>query len=142
MRITTRDELVIFLEGFTLKPRHFERLDDIAFRLKKSLEDHFSLTFTLRFDGQDRSDYAQLSIPADLLKPPLPEWPPEIRLSETTPLASIADAYLAKDESLAEIASVLEACGFVFVEPSLFVCGHDGNDAELDRLWRSLFDYD
>jgi hypothetical protein len=125
---------------------HMNKLIGIAKQLQNYLCITLKEKFELKFIGQDRSDYAQIEIPASMLKDSTTKWV-EIRLSNMVPLVAISDEIKVSEACLEKIKCALEKAGCIVVDQSIFFSGgkiplDSSNAHDLDNAWYSLFDFD
>lgn len=111
--------------------------------LRFSLEATLGEGFTIRGEGQDRSDFAQIEIPGRLLLDPSLRWV-EVLLSNTAPLAAIREESKVQADALEVIKNVLEEVGYIVVGQRAFLLppSKASFPGEMDGLWTKLFDFD
>ena len=126
---------------------HVDELIEFARRIKESLRQSIGCEFKLEFEGQDRSDFAQLQIPSSMLKNPEDRWV-EIRLSNRAPLVAISEETKVPELFIEVLKNALEGAGCIVVDQQVFIPETQVALKELKNgcvfidLWYSLFDYD
>jgi hypothetical protein len=145
MRIETLDELGAWLTdpigtGKNHSQTHIADLADEADRVRAALNNDLDAEFSVHMFGQDRSDFAQIEVPQNLLNDVSEKWI-EIRLSNTWPLAAITEESAIQKAALEAIKLTLERIGYVPVNQKIFG-KFRLQDAERHELWYRLFDFE